>query len=324
MDAKFHSRMKSLGFDNINNVIEKYSEPHRFYHTLKHIKELLDQLEVKRLYDSDILFLATVYHDIIYDPTRNDNEQLSADEFEKDAEVFLKHLNPATIDEVKQIILDTKTHTPSTDLSAIFCDMDMSVLRRPFAELIAYEEEIFKEFQFHDYKNYKAGRIDFLTKVQTELDIDLLSLIDYVRTRQPKIAVYAGSFNPFHKGHLNILEKAEKVFDKVIIARGVNPEKNRDEQYKMPTGLKYRQQMEYRGLLTDFIAELGYPVTVIRGLRNSTDLQYELNQYRYLQDLTNNQINIVSIFCDREFEHISSTAIRQLKSFGKEADYLVN
>ncbi|WP_448702995.1 adenylyltransferase/cytidyltransferase family protein [Mucilaginibacter sp. AW1-3] len=326
VNNRFYTRMQQLGYDEhgISRIITRYAEPHRFYHTFTHIEELLNQLEAKQFYDNDVLFLAAVYHDIVYDPTRNDNEQLSADEFEKDAAIYLKPIDNGIIDEVKQVILDTQTHSPATELSAVFCEMDMSVLKRPFAGLIAYEEQVFKEFQFYDYKAYKAGRLDFLTKVQSELGIDLQNLIAYVQTREPKIAVYPGSFNPFHKGHLNILEKAEKIFDKVIIARGVNPEKENNTQDALPGVLRYRQQTEYKSLLTDFVAGLGYPVTIIRGLRNSTDLQYELNQYRYLQDLTNDGINIVSIFCDREFEHISSTAIRQLKKFDKEGDYLVN
>lgn len=132
-----------------------------------------------------------------------------------------------------------------------------------------------------------------------------------------KVGVYAGSFNPFHKGHYNILEKAERVFDRVIIARGINPEKN-NEIVPMPSILMDRAVMHYNGLLTDFIKSLPYEnVTLIRGLRNSVDLQYELNQYRYFQDLMP-EIQVVSIFCDKEYEHISSSGIRALSTFGQE------
>lgn len=139
-----------------------------------------------------------------------------------------------------------------------------------------------------------------------------------------KVGVYAGSFNPFHKGHYNILQKAEKIFDKVIIARGYNPEKKND-LVALPNIIMDRTVMQYSGLLTDFIKTLPYKnITVIRGLRNSVDLQYEMNQYRYLQDLMPN-IQLVSIFCDKEFEHISSSGIRTLSVFGsdKVKDYLL-
>lgn len=143
-----------------------------------------------------------------------------------------------------------------------------------------------------------------------------------------KIAVYPGSFNPFHKGHLNILEKAEKIFDKVIILRGNNLEKN-DERLPLPQSIQNRHIIEYSGLLTDSVhglyQYLGHMPTIIRGLRNSIDLQYEMNQYRYLQELMP-EIQMVSIFCDKEFEHISSSGIRTLSKYGSDIvkKYLVD
>jgi pantetheine-phosphate adenylyltransferase len=134
------------------------------------------------------------------------------------------------------------------------------------------------------------------------------------------IGVYPGSFNPFHKGHFNILLKAEKIFDKVIIARGINPEKPPSD-WPIPKVVSDRAEVIlYNGLLTDCIEYVieenpEAKVTVIRGLRNSVDLQYEMNQYRYFQDLMPD-MQMVSIFCDKEFEHISSSGIRVLKPFG--------
>lgn len=135
-----------------------------------------------------------------------------------------------------------------------------------------------------------------------------------------KTAIYAGSFNPFHKGHYNILLKAEAIFDKVILVRGLNPEKP-PPTYEIPDVVaKGRTIIEYHGLLTELIKKLKKEydnITVIRGLRNSTDLQYEMTQYRYLQDLMPD-IQIVSIFCDKEYEHISSSAIKMLYNLDKE------
>ncbi len=137
-----------------------------------------------------------------------------------------------------------------------------------------------------------------------------------------KIAIYPGSFNPFHKGHYNILLKAEAIFDKVIIARGVNPEKAK-ASYPLPKALDNRTVISYDGLLTDFMKTLpDKDITVIRGLRNSTDLQYEITQYRFLQEFMPD-IRLISIFCDKEFEHISSSAIRYLSAFDKGQNYLM-
>jgi pantetheine-phosphate adenylyltransferase len=135
------------------------------------------------------------------------------------------------------------------------------------------------------------------------------------------VGLFAGSFNPFHKGHYNVLQKAERIFDKVIIAFGQNPEKS-ERTWEIPNTIKNRQIEHYEGLLTDLVEKMG-DVTVIRGLRNSTDFNYEQNQYRYIQELMPN-IKIVNIFCDKEFEHISSSGIRTLEKFNKHKDYLLD
>jgi len=135
------------------------------------------------------------------------------------------------------------------------------------------------------------------------------------------IGLYAGSFNPFHKGHLNILLKAERIFDRVIVGRGKNKSKADDFLYPMPK-LDGRQVVEYKGLITKFIDTLPYDVTLIRGLRNSTDLQAELTFYRYLQYLKPD-IKVVSIFCDSEYEHISSSGIKELLSEDRGHDLIV-
>lgn len=134
--------------------------------------------------------------------------------------------------------------------------------------------------------------------------------------------MFAGSFSPFHKGHYNVLQKAEKLFDKVIIAFGKNPAKD-VHSWPVPKTISNRQITSYNSLLTDHIDSFGYEVTVIRGLRNSTDFQYEQNQYRYIQELKPD-IKIINIFCDKEFEHISSSGIRTLEKYNKHQNYLLD
>jgi cytidyltransferase-like protein len=136
------------------------------------------------------------------------------------------------------------------------------------------------------------------------------------------IGLYAGSFNPYHKGHENIRQKASKIFDEVIVAFGKNPEKK--NEFGLPP-LNIGTVIFYDGLVTDLIERIekeGNQVTLIRGLRNSTDLQYELTQYRFLQELKPD-IKVVSIFCDKEYEHISSSGIKTLQKYGKGDEYLI-
>lgn len=198
-----------------------------------------------------------------------------------------------------------------------FSDASFFEREHSLSECVQHEFEQFRDNQSMRYNEYLRARTNYL---KTRENSDLSQ--DYLKVFAPKIAVFAGSFNPFHKGHYNVLQKAEKIFDKVIVAFGKNPEKD-TRYHKIPNSIKNRQLESYEGLLTDFIASLGHEVTVIRGLRNSTDFDYEQNQYRYIQELMP-EIRIVNIFCDKEFEHISSSGIRTLEKFNKHQNYLLD
>lgn len=317
------TKMKKKHLENLINVVlksltneikigyfkEKYSEPHRYYHTWEHILYMVDKAE-KYGYLYNNVILAILFHDIVYDPLRKDNE-------EKSSELFKSFFPDNEI--VYNAILNTKTHTDGDDVSRMLNILDLYVLTYgTLGDFMKYEDNIFKEYQFVDLNVYKKNRIEFL---QTNFKNIKPEYIDYIRNREYKIGVYVGSFNPFHKGHLNILEKAEQIFDKVIIARGINPSKT-DELLPLPDCLKYRQSVLYDGLLTDFIDSLGYEVTLIRGLRNSTDLQFETTQYRFLKDLKPD-IKVVNILSDVQFEHISSSSIKMLQKYGKGDQYLL-
>lgn len=149
------------------------------------------------------------------------------------------------------------------------------------------------------------------------------------------IAIYAGSFNPFTIGHLNILEKTIKIFENVVVAFGINPSKeNCNVEGRLNDLKKSLKKMKIECDVisyTTFLHELiekkeaeGYKVVLVRGLRNGDDLNYEDNQLKFIRDFKKD-INVVFIRCDEEFEHVSSSAIRQLESFrpGSSEKYLV-
>ena len=161
-----------------------------------------------------------------------------------------------------------------------------------------------------------------------------------------RVAVYPGSFNPFHQGHADIVKKAFSLFDFVVIAVGVNPDKKlslTDEikatehvYEKVRKFLPYERYPNVRvevfaGLLVDFIKERneaaeraaevdGSPktevVAVMKGLRNGQDLEYERAQQMWNEDL-GITVPTVYFISDRRFIHVSSSAIRALKHFKK-------
>ncbi|MDP2387540.1 MAG: adenylyltransferase/cytidyltransferase family protein [Bacteroidota bacterium] len=313
---EIQNRLQQLSFDP--KVLERYNEHHRYYHTLDHVLYLLDVLEKKNVQSDDELFLTTIFHDAVYDPKSNTNEDDSAVLFKREA--AKSKLNDTSVKNIEQMILDTKHHKASSDKSKLFIEADLNIFNEDDAMLFEYEKQIFKEFQFVDYKQYKEKRIAVLEHFNTNGKLN--SLISFVKNVQPKIALFPGSFNPFHKGHYNVLKKAERIFDKVIIAFGKNPDKT-IRTWDVPKTIQNRQLTEYEGLLTDFVETFDYDIVVIRGLRNSTDFQYEQNQYRYIQELKPT-IKIVSVFCDKEFEHISSSGIRTLEKYNKHQNYLLD
>jgi pantetheine-phosphate adenylyltransferase len=186
-----------------------------------------------------------------------------------------------------------------------------------------------KEYSFVDFANFKKGRLEFFKtygkKISTFLPAravwNLEQAYATLSVWKPCIAVYPGSFNPFHHGHLRILQKADRMFDKVIVARGFNPEKAGAKVFDLPQEILNNYQVDtYFGLLTDYLKTKEYPVTVIRGLRSGMDLHAEITQYRYLQDLMP-EIDLVNIFTDTDVEHISSSGIKSLHPYMDKTPY---
>ena len=189
--------------------------------------------------------------------------------------------------------------------------------KNSLVDIIQQEKSQFNLFQYLNYSEYKQNRLTFLDK---QLNSDLNKA--FLNQFSPKIGLFPGSFNPFHKGHYNVLQKAEQIFDKVIIAFGKNPDK-KNQNFNVPSTIKNRQVEYFDELLTDLIKSLNQDLVIIRGLRNTKDFLYEQKQYRYNQDLMPN-IKVINVFCDKEFEHISSSGIRTLEKYNKHQNYLLD
>jgi len=133
-----------------------------------------------------------------------------------------------------------------------------------------------------------------------------------------KIGVYAGSFNPWHDGHRDVLAKALKVFDKVIIAVGTNPEKTTSAAGPAASlSIEYANNPQvdvqiFNGLLVHFVKQVN-ATALIRGLRNgTTDFEYEKVQQYFNEDL-GITVPTVCFISDRKLVHISSSAIRAME-----------
>ena len=118
------------------------------------------------------------------------------------------------------------------------------------------------------------------------------------------VGVYAGSFNPFHCGHADILRQSLEVFDEVIVAIGRNPLKDNDKEpfpYGNPV-LKKAKVVEFNNLLSDFLKNLDLTtrgeIFLIRGLRNGEDLQYEQNQLQFIKGMYPS-LKTVFFICDK-------------------------
>jgi len=143
-------------------VTEHYSNASRHYHNLKHIENLITQIETLSLsaYDNAILINVALFHDVIYKAGRKDNELKSA-EF---ATYWLSKLNMRTteLEIICDIIRSTNAHQSSDLLTQIFLDIDLSILGENEENYQKYLVKIRKEHISIPNYLYKIGRKRFL------------------------------------------------------------------------------------------------------------------------------------------------------------------
>lgn len=166
-----------------SDLLDRWREPHRRYHSLSHLDDLVQQINSRadiNEKEKEILLITALFHDIIYDPQRADNEECSA-------KLLISLCGEVTddISEIVRCILETADHKPSSRLSTIFSEMDMSIVKQPIAALLEWESGIAYEYSFLSPEKYCAGRIQFLKNMierYPENEGTLLQLVEYIRS----------------------------------------------------------------------------------------------------------------------------------------------
>jgi len=135
-------------------------------------------------------------------------------------------------------------------------------------------------------------------------------------------AVYPGSFDPITYGHLDIIERAAKIFDKLIVAVVTNPAKKplfsieeRMDMIRETVGhLKNVEVDGFDGLLVDYLKRKQIEV-VIRGMRAITDFDYEF-QMALTNRKLNKNVEIVFLLSDSKYLYLTSRMVKEIASFG--------
>lgn len=145
-----------------------------------------------------------------------------------------------------------------------------------------------------------------------------------------KIALFPGSFDPFTNGHLDTVERAAKLFDQVVIAVATNTSKNalftlEEKMTFIKSTVDYLENVsvtEHSGGLTVELAKEIGAVTLLRGLRNNADFEYEstiatMNKIQY------KDIETIFLMSNEKYRFLSSSLIKEVAMFGGDVSTLV-
>jgi pantetheine-phosphate adenylyltransferase len=143
-------------------------------------------------------------------------------------------------------------------------------------------------------------------------------------SQPPHIAIYAGSFDPPTNGHLDLVDRASKLFASVVVAIGINP--TRAPLFSVEERLELMRSIcapfsnvrvdTFRGLLVDYGKRIGARV-IVRGLRAGTDFEYELQIAHANADLRP-EIDTVFLPTRTNYGFISASLVREIASHGGE------
>lgn len=144
--------------------------------------------------------------------------------------------------------------------------------------------------------------------------------------------IYPGSFDPITKGHMNIVSQASDLFDEVIIAIMQNPAKKNglftlEERFEIIKQLYDKinnvKVILGTGALVD-IAILNECKAIIRGLRSLSDYDYEVSLQQINKEISDNKVNTICLFADREYQFVSSSMVKEVFNLDKDISKYVD
>ena len=145
----------------------------------------------------------------------------------------------------------------------------------------------------------------------------------------PRVAIYPGSFDPITFGHIDILERAVALFDRVVIALAPNLEKRplftleeRCEMIREAIGhLPNVEVLKSEGLMVDFARRQG-AIALIRGLRAISDFEFEFQMALMNRKLAP-RLNTVFLMPHDNYTYLNSTIVREVARFGGDVSQFV-
>jgi predicted metal-dependent HD superfamily phosphohydrolase len=146
------------------DLLRRYAEPHRRYHTTEHLAEVLDHVEdlAAEADDADAVRLAAWFHDAVYDPSRGDNEERSAVLAER--MLAETDLPAETVAEIARLVRLTTKHDPREDdrNGAVLSDADLAILAAAPERYAAYAAAVREEYAAVPDEAFRAGRAEIL------------------------------------------------------------------------------------------------------------------------------------------------------------------
>jgi len=150
-----------------DDLLTRWQEPQRRYHTLTHLTAVLDHVDVLEKYadDPDVVRLAAWFHDAVYLPERSENEERSA----RIAERALPEagVSEGRTAEVARLVRLTVTHDPADDDrdGQVLCDADLAILAAPPSAYAAYTAAVREEYHFVPNEAFREGRSAILRQL---------------------------------------------------------------------------------------------------------------------------------------------------------------